>query len=486
MTIEVNKAIAKGAVWVTLIRLSYRLIGVVSTIILARLLEPHDFGLIAIAMSFYLMIELLSNSGMQIILVQNQNATADDYNTAWTINFIIGLLSACVLFFFADNISRFYGYVEIKHILYTVSVLFVINGLKNIGVVDFQKNLTFEKEFKLLIVPKIISFFVTIILALWLRTFWALVIGNVIYKVVEVIGSYVLHPFRPAFCLKKKEEMFRFSKWLMINNVFIYINSHLPELILGKVAGPKLVASYTMSYEITSTVTTELIAGFNRAIFPGYSKVANNKNKLKVLYSKTLAILGYISIPMGVGLATVSPVLVPVLLGPKWAYVIDPLIYLSLGGAVLSIKSNTTYIYYVLEKPYFVTVELAVRAIFFIVLTGMLYDVYGVVGVALAFLISAVILFLLSVFIVSKLLRISIVDQLMLYIRPGISSLAMSLLVFWYIGLNDNSSLLKLIISILIGVVTYVSCLLFLWVLTGKKSGIEAKVLKYAKAYVSF
>jgi len=484
MVKELNKAIVKGAIWMSALRITYRFIGFISTIILARILSPEDFGIAAIAMSFYALIEVFSNSGMQTVLIQKKNITEDCYNTAWTINLIINLIASVLLFFSARYVADFYDIADLEYILYTLLLLFILEGIKNINVVDFQKNLTFDKEFKLIIIPKLISFFIIIGLALWLRNFWALVIGNVVWKVIEVINTYLMHKVRPSFSLKKSSEMIFFSKWLVLNNIFAYVNLRMPELIMAKFVAPSSVAMYSIASEISTTGTTEIISNLNRAIYPGYAKVSHDSEKLFNLYESTRKIISYIAIPLGVGLASVAPVMVPILLGEKWVGVVEPLIYLSIGGSILAIKSNIAYIYYALSKPYLVTLELAARAAMFVVLISVLFDTYGVLGIAYAFLISAVASFFISVVIVRRLLDFPVLDQLRIYIAPGLSAIIMSIVVDLYLSSNIENLLFEMIVSVILGVITYVICIMMFWFVNGRKDGPEKTVINYIRAKV--
>ena len=191
-----------GAIWMTLLRFTYRIIGLVSTVILARLLTTDDFGVAAIAMSIFAIINIFSQFGFDTVLIQKNKASEHDYNTAWTFNFLFGALSAIFLFSISPFVADFYQNKDLGDITKVIAFMFLLHGLRNIGVVDFQKNLTFDKEFKLHVIPKFISFFITIGLALYYENYWALVIGNVAWKLIEVINSYLMHPFRPKFCFK--------------------------------------------------------------------------------------------------------------------------------------------------------------------------------------------------------------------------------------------------------------------------------------------
>lgn len=346
--------------------------------------------------------------------------------------------------------------------------------------------MTFDKEFKLIIIPKFISFFVTIGLAFYLRSFWALVIGNVVWKFIEVIASYSMHPFRPKLNISKANELFSFSKWLMINNLFMFINSRAPDLILGKLISPHGAAIYNISYEIGTMSTSEVIANINRSIYPGYSKVKDNISKLQDIYLTSIKAISILALPLGTGVALLSPIVVPVFLGDQWNEAIEPLFYIALAAALNALKSNTAYVLYAREMPRITTFDLAFKSFLFLSLLLILIDLNGVVGAAQAFFYSSLTSLIISFFIIKKAIMLPISVQLGVYIKPVIANLTMTLnilLAFQYLPL---SGIIGIVFYTILGAVSYTSVLYIAWVLSGKPSGLEEMILNFIKNKLSF
>lgn len=463
------------------LRVSYRLIGLISTIILARLLTPDDFGIAAIAMSVFALVNIFTQFGFETVLIQKEAVSRDDYNTAWTCNLLFGVVAAIILLLSSGYIGEFYENVNIAYVTTATSLLFVLHGLKNIGVVDFQKNLTFDKEFKLHIIPKFISFFFTIGLAIYLRSFWALIVGSILLKTMEVISSYLMHPFRPSFSLKKSKELFSFSKWLFANNLFGFLDARSPELVLGKLMSPHAAALYSLSSEIGKLTTAEVVANLNRAIYPGYSKVSSNIDQLRDLYMDSVRVIALLAMPLGAGVALVAVYIVPIMLGDQWLAAVEPVVYIALGGAITALKSNSNYIYLSLGRPHIATTELFFRAILFTSLMFYFIGINGVVGVAQSFLISAILMFFVSIFIIRVILRLSVYQQLKLYIKPLVATLSMAFFVGGYISQYEvGNPIFDLVLATIIGAISYAGAVFFMWLLSGKPEGIEKKVLEIA------
>ena len=479
---HLKKDIAVGALWVSFLRLSYRLIGLISTVILARLLAPEDFGVAAIAMSIFFLINTFSKFGFETVIVQHKNPLPSHYSTAWTFNLTFGLIAALIMASLSGYVGRFYENPDLIYITLVISLLFLLNGIKNTGVVDFQKNMTFDKEFKLHIIPKFISFFITIGLAVYFRNFWALVIGNVVLKLLEVINSFLMHPFRPSFTFKNGKELFGFSKWLMINNLLTFFNTKSPELILGKIISPHAAAIFNLSAEIGKMATSEIIANLNRAIYPGYAKVSSDLLSLQEVYKDSIRAIALIALPLGTGVALTSSFIIPIMLGDQWLEAIDPLICLSLGGAINALKSNSNYIYFSLGKPKISTFELVIRAIFFISSFYYLVNLYGVKGAAYSFLLTAILMFFLSNIILKFVLKLSVIEQIGLYVKPIISTIVMALSVV--IGLeiiSSGNNILNLVMATVIGGFSYMMAIVFIWFITGKREGPDNDLIQLLK-----
>ena len=173
----VQGRMASGAGWMLLLTFVDRSVGVVSTLILARLLVPADFGIVAMAWSFIFIAELLAAFGFDVALIQKQDATRRHFDTAWTMNVSLGAVILIMMLVAAGPVSRFYDQPAVFWVICALAWSPLIAGFENIGVVAFRKDLDFRKEFAYQIIRRLVGFAVTIPLALLMRNYWALVIG---------------------------------------------------------------------------------------------------------------------------------------------------------------------------------------------------------------------------------------------------------------------------------------------------------------------
>jgi lipopolysaccharide exporter len=478
---------AKAAFWMVGFKIVERSIGLVSTIILARLLEPGDFGLVAMATSFLGLLLLLTSFSFDVALIQKQDADRHLYDTAWTFDVIFGLLLAIFLVIAAMPLSQFYNEARLENILHVLALSTLVGGFSNIGPVAFRKDLEFHKEFYFLLAKKLIGFAVCMTLAFTLRNYWALVWGTFAGKILEVLLSYRVHPFRPRFCLSGRKELFGFSMWLFVNNSIFFAYNRLADFIISKVAGSHSLGVYSIAYEISNLPTTELIAPINRAVLPGYAKMANDPDALRQGFLNVLSMIALCAVPAGAGIALIAEPLVLVVLGEKWRETIPLVQILALSGTFMALQTNASVIYNALGKPKYMTVILFFHVV--IIFTPMLIFFLnrdGLMGVAEAYFYSNLIILPINLLVSIKLVKLAITHLISVIWRPFLAALLMFFSTkniilelkrvdFIY---NDLGFLLA---YLTIGALIYSICIAFLWIICRRPESAETFLLKKFK-----
>jgi len=482
---NIGTKVAKGALWMVLFKFTERSLGIISTIILARLLVPEDFGLIAMAMSIIAVLELMGAFGFDMALIQNQKAERSHYDTAWTFNVLFAVISSILLVLIAVPTANFYHEPRLELIIYFLALGTFITGFENIGVVAFRKDLEFRKEFKFLVLKKVASFSVTIPLAFIMESYWALVIGILTGKVFSVLISYLMHHYRPKLCLSKAAELFSFSKWLLINNILYFLRLHSADFIVGRLLGAHTLGVYTVAFEISNLPTTELIAPINRAVYPGYAKMASDLALLRTGFLNTLTIITLFAIPAGIGILATADLVVRVVLGDKWLEAIPVIQILAIYGVATAIQTNTLYIFLATGKP---RISTALSALYVLILLPTLYYLcldYGMVGAAWSYAIVAGIMLPVTLLVTFKYLRIAPMSFFKCIWRIIISAIVMyfsvTQFIAWVGDINGIAfEIVVLLTAVAIGALTYTTTLLTLWIVSGRPSGGEESILDKA------
>jgi len=482
---DVNKKMAKGAFWMLLFKVMDRSVGLVSTIILARLLVPADFGLVVMATAIIGVLELLSAFNFDIALIHNRDAGREHFDTVWTLDAIMGCVYALLLCALAYPAAHFYNEPRLSDVMFWLALGQIMVGFENVGVVAFRKELQFALEFKLFMSKRLITFCITVTIALMLQSYWALVIGILAGRFSGLIITYLLHPYRPRFCLSKCNELFHFSKWLLLNNILFFFTNKFSNFVIGKMVGMSALGIFTVSYELANLPSTELVMPINRAIFPGYSKLSGDKSALRRSYLEVAGIIALFALPMGLGLIVVAKPLVLTILGQKWIEAIPLFQLLAINGIFNSLAGNLSPACIALGKPRILTLSTMYYVILLIpsMIIGAKFG--GLFGSVIGMVVAHAVMTPVGWTMVLSQMEVKAKDLFAELWRPAIASFIMAMVVLEVLNLASQYTFLtlpffQLCAGILLGAITYVLSLVMIWRLQGLPSGAEARVLNYA------
>jgi lipopolysaccharide exporter len=479
-----NTAMVRGASWNVLLRVADRGIGLLSTVVLARLLVPADFGLVALATSLIALLALLGDFGFDLALIQNPNAHRDHFDSVWTFNVLFGLALAALLALIATSAARFYNDPRLVDVLFGLAVARAISCFENVGVIAFRKDLAFDQEFRFLIYKRLATtFLVTIPLAFVLRSYWALVGGMIAGSCIGLVLSYRLHPYRPRFSLGAMRELFSFSKWLQVAHLVSFVSARAADFIIGKLAGISVLGSFTIAKEIASLPSAEVAMPVHRGVFPSYAKLSGDLPALKRAYLRVASVLVLVTLPAGIGLALVAQPVVLIFLGDKWREVV-PLIQILAVQGVLSVSSTTaSYIYLALGTPRRNALLTMIHAGVSLCLMLILVPRLGAQGAAYALLAGSLVTVPVNFRMMSNAVRLTMRDIRGIVWRPLMSTIAMIVVVMivrecWMSTETLAGNVANLATAAGMGAVTYGTAMLLLWRLASRPEGAETFVLE--------
>jgi len=484
MTSDVRKKIAIGAGWMVLLRWSDRLIGVLSIVVLARLLLPVDFGLVAYAMVFVAILELFFMFGFDTVLIRDQQADDSTYNTAWTLEIIKGLLLALLLLIGAKPIAEFFSEPRVENIVYVISIVPVLTGLKNVGVINFQKELTLHKEFYFQFSARVISTTCTITIAVVTRSYWALVVGAIILAAAQTILSYVMSSYRPKLTLSRVSEIFDFSKWLMLQNLVSGLNERMPAVAVGRFLDAQALAYFNIGMQLAYMASQELAAPIRRALFPGLAKIQNDASQIANTVVNITSVIVLVGLPMTIGIAVVAPLLVPVLLGNNWVDLVPILQVLCLHGVTWVLHSSSHMVYYAIGVPKITALLSVVRFVVLLPLVYLLVINHGTIGVAWALVASdLLVLVIIDYIVLHRVANISIMQFVPYVWRSMLGCVAMASSVYFVVQLQQDAPaplelIAHLLLAVASGMIVYVASVWGLWLLSGRPNGPEDYVLR--------
>lgn len=459
-----------------------RMLGLASTLILARLLVPADFGLVAMAMSVIAVVELATAFGFDLALIQSPNPERRHFDTAWTLTIALYCSCAVLIGLLAVPASAFYGDPRLVDVMLVIGAGWVLRGFENSGIAKFRRDMDFAKEFLFLAGQRFAGFIVAVTAAMVFRSYWALIAGMVTGRAVSLVLSYVMVSYRPRLDLSVARELLLFSKWLLLNNALLVGIVRFPHFLIGRLMGPQPLGLFTIAYDFATLPATELSAPVNRAAFPGYSRMVEDRIKFRETFLDVGALLILLALPASVGLAVIADPLVRVLLGEKWLEAIPIIPILAISAALVAASGNNGIAQLALGYAKLMTIQSFLRLLVLVVLSAVLAPAYGIMGVAVAELCGAAVVLLASYPVVFRYLSISTMDYWRRTWRCLIATAGMAVVVERVeaalgAGYDLGSALMKLSVGVGVGVGTYVILIVFLWWLCGRPDGAEKVVL---------
>ena len=462
----------RNAAWSTALRWTVKTIGFGSTVCLARLLTPADFGLVAMAMIVLSFLDAWSDIGVQYALIHNPKPSIASYNTAWTLRLLQGIVVAVLIAVIAPFAAMYFREPRVTLLLWVLSAAPVITSLRNIGVIDFRKELRLEKEFKLLVTSKLLSVAGTIVCAWYLRNFWALVFGILSGTLIEVIGSYIIHPFRPRLSLVEARSFRGYWFATLANGVGHFTEAKLDEILVGRYGSTSTMGVYSLASEFGQLPVTELAAPLNKTLVPTMSLLQLETGRLRTAFLNYVQALAFLIVPACVGLALVSHSFLRVVLGEQWtggALVMQILaLFAILRSGILAIANALVG----LGRP-MVSAQLAWINVVLLLAGGLaLAPQYGVSGIAFARLAGGFCVALFAGYTVGKVLNCPLGALLRCYARPLLCAAVMAIPVMAVsrIGLHP---FVELAAQIAVGAAVYVATSLLVWHRLGRPDGGE-------------
>lgn len=465
---NVGREMAKGTGWMVAARLSVQGIGFLSTIILARLLVPADFGLVALATSFSAALQSISEFSFDVVLIQDQTAEHAHYDTAWTLSVLRNGLLAILLAVGARSIAQLYGDPRLEGVIYWLALATLADGFQSIGVVDFRKDLAFHRDLIFTVLGKLGSFVVTVPLAFLWHNYWALVAGIVTGTFFRVFVSFAMHPYRPRITVSKWRELMHFSKWLVLNNISFLLTSRSDTFILGKFAGAKAVGVYSIAFEIANLTASNLLAPLRRAILPGYAKVSGDLEALRKGFVDVFALVWLIGTPVAVGIGVVANPLVRIMLGPAWTASIPLIQILSLYGFLSLITAGSAPIYLATGHPRYILLTKLANVAIMIPLLVIGASRAGAVGAAWAVTIGAMIEAAADFVLIVRLLQLPVGQLIATSYRPVVAAFLMTIVVLeiqllWPPTTAVVDIAVLLAACVVAGAIVYVVAAVLLW-----------------------
>ena len=295
-----------------------RVLGFVSTLVMARLLMPSDFGLVAIATSLVAAIEAMSELGLRDALVRHPENDRKLFDTAFTMQLVRAVASALVIGSGAWVAAAWFEDARLVPLVLIMAGVAFVGGLDNIAIVGFQRDLRFDIQFRLLLVPRLLQFTLTLAAAVMWRNYWALMLGVVVGRVARTVMTYVVVPYRPGVTFDRWRDLIGFSFWSWFSSILGVALVRSESFILGPALGPTNLGIYFVALEMGLLPLSEVIAPAATALFAGFALAGNRGTDTIRLSPGVMGLLIIAVAPFAIGISATAGYMVAGLLGPKW------------------------------------------------------------------------------------------------------------------------------------------------------------------------
>jgi lipopolysaccharide exporter len=482
---NVRSRVLKGAAWLSGARLASNALTTVSTLVLARLLLPSDFGLVALGTSSLNILTSITNMSLSEALVQHRDPSSRHFHTAWTLNLLRGVLIASVFALIAVPVAGYYSDYRLENVMFALSGSAILNGLENPRAIMLTKQLIFWQQFMLQVSQKFVALIASVLIALIYHSYWALIAGILLGQFVGVLVSYSVLPFRPRFSIVHARELFSFSIWLTLCDAINAINWNFDPLLVGKFIGKTELGYYSVGNSLAVMPSREATAPLTGTLFPAFSNLAHDPARLAVAYRRAQALVTAIALPAGVGMALIADPLVRLTMGEKWLPAVLVIRILAAVFAVQSLGSlaqplamatgKTQLLFKRDLQGFLLRVPLVVVGLYFGGFVGVLWARAAIGTTGLLF----------NANVVSKVTGLSLWQQ----IRPNMRAVASVLLMasvlapmdaFWDKGSDQWAIALNLGALIAAGAVVYGVATFLLWRTMGRPEGPETEFLEIA------
>ena len=455
---HIQQRAIKGGFWIFSLRTVGQLFNFIRLIVLARLLSPNDFGLMGIALLSMMTLETFSETGFKTALIQNKKNIKNYLNSAWTVLILRGVILFAILYLIAPHAAVFFNAPAAKPIIQIIALSILLHAFTNIGVVYFQKELEFKKQFKYEFSGIFADFIVAISAALIFRNVWALVLGFVAGNAASLIMSYKLHDYRPKldFNLSKAKELWGFGKWILGSSILIFLFMQGDDIFVGKVLGVAALGFYQMAYKISNLPVTEITHVISKITFPAYSKLQQNARKLKVAYLKVLQITAFLSFPVAGAIFFLAEDFTLIFLTQKWMPIVPVIKVLILAGLCSSIGATAGPLFQSIGKPKISTKWQFIRLFVLIALIYPLSSKFGITGIAIAVLASILVSTVAFSFMAIKVTKCTVRKFVKRIFFPFLGAFIMVSLLWMLKGLVAAATVPNFLLLAFCGAVSYV------------------------------
>ena len=447
----------KGVIWSAVDRFSAQGIQFVFSILIARLLVPEDYGVIAMLNIFLAVSQTFIDSGFGTALIRKIDRTETDFSTVFYFNIAVASVFYIILFFSASAIANFYDTPLLESVTKIIALNLIINSLSGIH----NAKLSIEIDFKSRAKISIITTLMTGAVGLWMAYagygVWALVVQSVLSSVIRTILLWIVVKWHPllVFSWKSFKELFSFGSKLLASGLLDTLYNNIYTLVIGKVFSPSTLGIYSKASSLAQFPSSNITGVLQGVTFPILSSIQNEEERLADAYKRFLRIAAFIIFPLMVGLSAVADPLIRIILTDKWAgaiILLQIMCFTMMWFPIHAINLNLLQVKG--RSDYFLKLEIIkkVQGLLFLVITVPM----GIVAMCCGKVISSLISLVWNTHYTKKLINYGFFAQMKDLLPILLHSLVMGGIVAIVVQFMPTLWL-KLIVGVISGIIYYIA-----------------------------
>ncbi len=454
-----KKTFASSAIWKISEAVSTKGIALIISIVLARILLPEDYGIVTLTAVTINLSTILVQSGLVTSLVRKEKISDVDYNNGFFIGFVIALVCYMAFFIISPALATFYNEPLLSSVLRIQMLSLFLVAFGNIQTAIIMREFRFRELCLANVVANIISGVTGLILAYVGFGVWSLVIYTLLRDVISNFIVFMQIKWRPSFVLDfhKMKLLFGFSIWVLLAALIDFVGNNYSSVLMGKVYSISELGLYSKGYQIPEMICLYSFGAIGSVLLPTLSNYQSDKEKLKHVCKRLVAMSSYTIFPMMVGLGMISKSLIPFLYTDKWNGSIPIFIFACILFGVNPLRSiNIQLIYAIGNSKKALLIETIRSSLLFIGVTVCAFVVKSTIyGIAFVAAMVALVNVFITQFFVRKYIQYGFKEWIKDILPAFLMCIGMALGVF-SLGLLPINSYLLMFIQIIVGALIYI------------------------------
>jgi PST family polysaccharide transporter len=460
-TPPLGRRAARGAAWIACAFGATQLIAITSNVLLARVLSPQDFGLVAMANLLLAFVGPFHDSGLSPAFVARRDAIRESAATiAWSTP-VSGFGVAAVAMLAAPLAGALFARPDVVPVMRVLALAFLLNGLAVAPLAVISRELAFRAKATVAIAAALTEGTFGIVLALRGAGYWSLVGAQLAGAAMTGVAAWWLAPWKPLgrFVWARFREMARFGRHMVAGNLFGLLGSYLDNIVVGRWLGAEALGVYGTAFRWGRLSPQALGTIANQVAFPSYVAVREEPARLRAAYLRVLRTVTTLALPASLGLVVVAPVLVATLYPPRWAGMVTPLQIFAIFGLVNALVATTGDVFKATGRPGWIP-GLAIVHLPSLATSLWFLTTYGPAGAASGLLLATVISGSVALAAAFRLLGVSVRELAGTLAPPAGAALLMAAAVYVLrVALAATPGVVALPVLVTAGVLVYAAVL---------------------------